>query len=486
MASRVGGIIVRMSFNLGLHRCPARFPNFGPHDVSMRKRLWWSVYCLDRVVCQTLGLPLGIRDDDIDVCLPSEELHKLRDSQNNSTSLQGQCHESEQLPLLTVMSKHAKLRGMILELRNKSIRFRYEDTERALQVQAELKKWVNEVYDLTNTHLLSRNSPSENERGGGTDTADDCMHSSHRILLAILQHELTLSFHRPLLSSDLGTASSQAAFQECINASKAIIDTVASTSQNSRQEEPNLKHGHLLWPSLTWSVWMSCFVLTYAAIEGVITAVSAMRQVFSSALDPSMNLVLIRLIYHRYANRALRVLKLLSLRKTSWPEKCTLAVEQLIAFLDDRGCNEGQSLSTVRRSQRASSLQSRNLTDTSETPAAHSHDHATSLTPNYNKPREDGRSFRPRNTSVNISGSVDCQFQNVPPPSSTDFPAVTGPQEFSMAGFPGFTSNAAFEYAGTQGLIGADPLSALDFANFAQGPTVPSMPDFSFGFNGFN
>lgn len=35
MASRVGGIIVRMSFNLG----PSRFSNFSAHDALMRKRL---------------------------------------------------------------------------------------------------------------------------------------------------------------------------------------------------------------------------------------------------------------------------------------------------------------------------------------------------------------------------------------------------------------------------------------------------------------
>lgn len=75
MASRLGGIIVRMSFHLGLHRCPVRYPNFSTHEAVMRKRVWWSIYCLERVVCQSLGHPLGIVDDDSDVCLPSQECH---------------------------------------------------------------------------------------------------------------------------------------------------------------------------------------------------------------------------------------------------------------------------------------------------------------------------------------------------------------------------------------------------------------------------
>jgi hypothetical protein len=75
MASRLGGIIVRMSFHLGLYRCPARYPNFIHHESIMRKRIWWSVYTLERMVCQALGHPLDIVDDDGDVCLPSQESH---------------------------------------------------------------------------------------------------------------------------------------------------------------------------------------------------------------------------------------------------------------------------------------------------------------------------------------------------------------------------------------------------------------------------
>lgn len=75
MASRMGGLVVRMAYHLGLHRCPRRYPNFSSHDVSMRKRIWWSFYCLERLVCQALGLPLDVQDDDVDVCFPTSELH---------------------------------------------------------------------------------------------------------------------------------------------------------------------------------------------------------------------------------------------------------------------------------------------------------------------------------------------------------------------------------------------------------------------------
>lgn len=76
MASRLGGVVVRMAYHLGLHRCPRRYSNFSPHEISMRKRIWWSFYCLERLVCQALGLPLDVQDDDVDVCLPTTECHQ--------------------------------------------------------------------------------------------------------------------------------------------------------------------------------------------------------------------------------------------------------------------------------------------------------------------------------------------------------------------------------------------------------------------------
>ena len=74
-ASRIGGLIVRMAFQLGLHRCPARFSRFSAEEAQIRLRLFWSIYCLERHLCQSLGLPLDIRDDDIDVCYPGFEEH---------------------------------------------------------------------------------------------------------------------------------------------------------------------------------------------------------------------------------------------------------------------------------------------------------------------------------------------------------------------------------------------------------------------------
>ena len=76
-ASRVGGLIVRMIYHMGLHRCPVRYSTFSTEEIALRKRVLWSAYCIDRHISQALGLPLGIRDDDIDVCFLDKETHLL-------------------------------------------------------------------------------------------------------------------------------------------------------------------------------------------------------------------------------------------------------------------------------------------------------------------------------------------------------------------------------------------------------------------------
>lgn len=89
MASRLGGTVARMAYHLGLHRCPQRYLNFSPHEVSMRKRIWWSFYCLERLVCQVLGLPLDVQDDDVDVCFPTTETHQRAADVDVPYSLEG-------------------------------------------------------------------------------------------------------------------------------------------------------------------------------------------------------------------------------------------------------------------------------------------------------------------------------------------------------------------------------------------------------------
>lgn len=296
MASRLGGILVRMAYHLGLHRCPRRYPNFSPYEVSMRKRIWWSFYCLERLVCQALGLPLDVRDDDVDVCLPTSEFHQssTEDEQPRQDDTQGKglgvytVPQSGNLALnnrlaqgrlqvLTLLSKHAQLRGMILELRHKSLHTRQDTIERALDVQSEVSGWANEVHDIA---MADQSDAEDGVSNHSSKIGLGPIPPHYQTLLVILQHESTIALNRPLLAKKPATSASQAALQACIHASRTIIETLDDrrvlNPDGLTVDAPSLQ-AVMTWPLMTWSVWMSCFILTFAALQGVTSPSSASR-----------------------------------------------------------------------------------------------------------------------------------------------------------------------------------------------------------------
>lgn len=72
------GMALRMAISLGLHQEVSSFPSpegFPPLDEATRehrRRVWWSIYSLDRILSVKSGNPLTIQDEDIGVNLPSK------------------------------------------------------------------------------------------------------------------------------------------------------------------------------------------------------------------------------------------------------------------------------------------------------------------------------------------------------------------------------------------------------------------------------
>ncbi|RSL95832.1 hypothetical protein CDV31_013720 [Fusarium ambrosium] len=262
-ASRLGGLIVRMAFHMGLHRCPIRFPFFTAEEASVRRRVFWCIYSLERLLCQSLGLPLDIQDDDLDVCYPGEERHPTTSSTEDAGKLQ----------LLTFVAKHARIRGLILELRNKSIMQRQETADRTAFVQTELAKWSNEIQDAVEEDEITDHASDAGE-------ASPTISPNHKLMLLILKHEAAICLNRPGLASEYPSSSYSSAFQACISAAKSIFillkkhgnrHRLATDSTGRRLRTP------LLWPSFTWAVWISAFVLIHAAFENQVPLDSAMR-----------------------------------------------------------------------------------------------------------------------------------------------------------------------------------------------------------------
>ncbi|KIW85542.1 hypothetical protein Z517_00934 [Fonsecaea pedrosoi CBS 271.37] len=65
------GTALRLSLTLGLHHNVPQNQMFSPIERERRIRVWWTVYIFDRIWSSKLGHPIMIRDDDIDVAIPS-------------------------------------------------------------------------------------------------------------------------------------------------------------------------------------------------------------------------------------------------------------------------------------------------------------------------------------------------------------------------------------------------------------------------------
>ncbi|KAG2411740.1 hypothetical protein HFD88_009296 [Aspergillus terreus] len=73
------GLAMRTAIDLGLHR-KANEINLDPVSAQMRRRLFWTVYYLERVVSMSLGRPFSIADRHIDLPLPLDIDDDVRDS----------------------------------------------------------------------------------------------------------------------------------------------------------------------------------------------------------------------------------------------------------------------------------------------------------------------------------------------------------------------------------------------------------------------
>ncbi|KAH8595755.1 fungal-specific transcription factor domain-containing protein [Bisporella sp. PMI_857] len=65
------GLAMRLSLTLGLHRRISEDSGMSAPEREHRVRVWWTCYALDRIYTSKVGLPIMLRDEDIDVQMPS-------------------------------------------------------------------------------------------------------------------------------------------------------------------------------------------------------------------------------------------------------------------------------------------------------------------------------------------------------------------------------------------------------------------------------
>jgi hypothetical protein len=202
-----------------------------------------------------------------------------------------------------------------------------DDIDQALEVEAEHTKWWN----MVDEHLSN-------------DEQTQTISKTHQVALIVLRFESVLALHRSVLATSKKNAAYNAALQRCISASRSIINTLhkALKGFGAFDGSPG-QHGYertpLLWPSFTWAVWMSTFIILSAAAERQIT----------------------RDIAVRLSDRSVQILKHLSSRGTSWPDACIVAIQNLVTRLDKESNRDPTNMSgdgsrTAIHSTRNSSL----------------------------------------------------------------------------------------------------------------------------------
>ncbi|KAJ5308846.1 hypothetical protein PENANT_c013G05677 [Penicillium antarcticum] len=272
-ASTVGGCVLRSMLHAGLHRCPFRYKQLSTHDRQLRKRIFWCGYAIDRYLSQALGLPLGIQDSDIDVCLPAaREMHSPGTQMNQASSewasgltstengrFEGDKRRASHFQLDNREEDHGKeailasyvdsgtLTGRALELFHKSILVRSVRRSSVLFLVTDVHKWWNGL------PLDLQRRPSPLEQTAGSRRHDNPFDFSP--FFTVLYQHLILIIHRPSLSLDPSTAEFCSGLQTCIGAARSILSALRM-QVNSQQA--------LFWPGFLSAAWMSGLVLALA------------------------------------------------------------------------------------------------------------------------------------------------------------------------------------------------------------------------------
>jgi hypothetical protein len=160
---------------------------------------------------------------------------------------------------LSFIARESRLRGEIIELRNKSLHYVQRDPDQGTAITAKLAQWWNDIEDTND---------EENEQR---------LSNYSSVVLTLLKHESIISLHRPILAASRRGVEYDAALQLCVGSARSIItllhDAIKPMDDTLRAHEPMA----LLWPSSTWAVWISTFILFYAAKSSHLSHETVMR-----------------------------------------------------------------------------------------------------------------------------------------------------------------------------------------------------------------
>lgn len=183
------GLALRLAVGIDLHRQEA-LVGCSVLEAEMRKRLWWSVYAMDRSISITLGRPLGIQDSDITMPLPEA----FTDDQLNNAS------ESPIVPNFVPSPEDTSTFIHIIKLRRI-----YTDTYKVFHSAGRTN--VEDVRDLESIRHRSLLQLNEWLVGAPRYFNQTCMYQTPE-WFQIAYHQAIITLHRPSQAAPWHTSGS--------------------------------------------------------------------------------------------------------------------------------------------------------------------------------------------------------------------------------------------------------------------------------------
>ncbi|KAI0028028.1 fungal-specific transcription factor domain-containing protein [Vararia minispora EC-137] len=155
---------LRIAQDLGMHRSPRRL-NISAIEKETRRKIWWGVYTLDRMLALALGRPIGAEDADCDVELPV-----AIDDEQLASYFDGAPMQSEHPALMAGFAALCSLYGIagrvmrqVYGVDNLDI----SEADRRAQLHkdvelldAELTKWLEELPPVFKSNMMNEQQVS--------------------------------------------------------------------------------------------------------------------------------------------------------------------------------------------------------------------------------------------------------------------------------------------------------------------------------------
>ncbi|KAK1635819.1 fungal-specific transcription factor domain-containing protein [Colletotrichum phormii] len=143
---------VTLCIELGLHRKQSGTSTHNPRDLEIRRRVFWSCYCLDRMTSVVLGRTFAIADRDINVEMPSDHLEFWDLTALNHPSSTSELPWSNMKPFIHIIklrriqSKiHRRVYRVDKDVFSGSLEERVKLDSKMGEVRAELDEWARTV-----------------------------------------------------------------------------------------------------------------------------------------------------------------------------------------------------------------------------------------------------------------------------------------------------------------------------------------------------